>query len=328
MASLGLVACDDDDGDSDSGSSSSSSGGDASSTGDGSTTEPYWAVGEQGEMLRIEPDGAAGGYDLDEQADLLAIDCFGRSVAWAVGSSGTLIRTSDGGSSWERVELETGMTLRGVSIVDDANVYVAGDAGGFYVTHDGGGTWEVLAAPAVDFTAVATDEAGSVALLTAMNGTIWRYHQGDSVEAVHEMPGAVLHAISVTADGQEAVAVGDLGLWLLSIDGGSSWSANDVGTARDLHAVQLAHEGGIAVAVGEAGVVVRSGPMGLDVTETLDPALSLQAVHLSASGHGIAVGDAGVVLLTTDLGDQWMPGDLATSHDLLGVDGLGGHAHL
>lgn len=280
-------------------------------------------------MLRIEQGGAADGYPLDEEADLLAIDCLGSQVAWASGQDGTVIRTLDAGETWARVDLGSSGTLRGIRVVDQHIVYVVGDGGAIHVTHDGGAEWRGIDAPDIDFAAVTTDARGDVALVTALDGSIWRYEaDADRLEQVHAASATALHGISASDDGVEAVAVGELGTWLHTEDGGRQWSAVDVGTHRTLHAVQMARLGAMAIAVGEAGAIVRVDSQGATVTEALDEALSLYAVHASASGDGIAVGDHGIVLLTVDLGHQWSPAEPATEHTLFGVDGLGAHPHL
>jgi photosystem II stability/assembly factor-like uncharacterized protein len=325
---LAIAGCDDDDG----GDPDSGTTGKAPTTGDSSTTDdeplPYWAVGEQGEMLRIDRDGAAGGYPLHEDADLLAIDCLGSQIAWAAGGDGTVIRTLDAGETWTRVDLDSTDTFRGIRVVNQHLVYVVGDGGAIHVTHDGGAAWHELAAPPVDFSAVATDALGTIALVAALDGSIWFVdHEGTRLQQVHEAAGTTLWGISVADDGHTAVAVGEAGTWLESEDGGRRWSGREVDTHRDLHAVQVARLGGMAIAVGEAGVVVRVDPQGATVVEHLDEALSLHAVHASATGDGIAVGDHGIVLLTDDV-EHWWPAEPVTHHALFGVDGLGAHPHL
>mgnify|MGYP002619577911 CR=1 FL=1 len=333
--SLVLMGCDEDEGDSDSSTTGPSTTTSSSTTTDSSSTtsddpppQPAWAVGEAGTMLRIDADGSGSGYPLDEDADLLAIDCLGSHVAWASGSDGTVIRTVDGGQTWTRIDLETRATLRGIDIVHPFLVYVAGDDGAFHLTQDGGVTWQSVDTAPVDFSAVATDGHGEVALVTALDGSIWRYeHAAGRLWQVHASAMA-LRGISMSTDGEEGVAVGELGTWLESHDGGVSWVARDVDTTRDLHAVQLGRAGGIVIAVGQAGVVVRASSQDVSVDETLDPALTLRAVHASANGEGVAVGDAGVVLLTRDHGETWLPAPQGLDFTLHGVDALGDHAHL
>jgi photosystem II stability/assembly factor-like uncharacterized protein len=330
---LAVTGCDDDDGDSGSDGTTTSDAPSEESTTEDPPTEPeppmpYWAVGEEGEMLRIDQDGAAGGYPLEEDADLLAIDCLGSHIAWAAGDDGTVLRTLDAGETWKRVDLGISDTLRGIRVVNQHLAYVVGDAGTIRLTRDGGATWTSVEAPPVDFSAIATDIQGRVALMTALDGSIWRHDEGATqVDRVGDALPTSLHGVSVTEDGLEAVAVGELGVWLESEDGGRHWTARDVGTVRDLHAVQLARRGGLAIAVGEAGTIVRVDSQGASATEALDEALSLHAVHASASGEGIAVGDHGVVLITDDLADWWAA-EPATTMALFGVDGLGVHPHL
>ena len=58
-------------------------------------------------------DGILGnGYDLEADDDLLAITCRGLDTAFVAGEGGTLLRTFDGGETWESIDLGTTRTLR------------------------------------------------------------------------------------------------------------------------------------------------------------------------------------------------------------------------
>src|SRR5688572_30826856 len=72
-----------------------------------------WLVGEDGLMANLQPDGTLGdGYSLDVDDDLLGIACRGEDTAFVVGEGGILMRTFDGGESWEALDAGTTATLR------------------------------------------------------------------------------------------------------------------------------------------------------------------------------------------------------------------------
>jgi len=285
----------------------------------------FWAVGEQGVMLRRSPDGAVSQYPLELEEDLRAIACKGADQAVVAGAAGVVLTTFDAGASWDRVLLGEAVELRAVALSAGALGYIAGD-GLLLRSQDDSRTWSPLAIAAHDWTAITTTGAGTTALLTSAAGQIFRL-QDTQLALVHAGDGSLLAGIAVTPDGAQAVAVGQSGLVLRSDDAGEHWTTEPPVTSRDLYAVRIAGDASLIVAVGQSGAVVRIGKDDIAVQELLDPALSLRALHLSHT-HGHAVGDDGLMFATHDLGRTWEPMIHGLDHDLLGLDDLHGEPHL
>lgn len=303
-----------------------------------------WLVGEQGEMFRLEDNGDIRTYPLESTADFTAITCKGEATAWVVGEQGTILRTRDGGEQWDRIDvgIEVGIEL-GIEVgtidlravaVSEAQpegaelVFAVGDGGAMLHSPDGGTTWTtVTGAEGVDLTGVTVDHEGAVAFASGADGSIWRTQAGHPLQRVFEQPDVSIHAIATSHSGAEIVAVGSEGFVVTSYDGGATWAPVLTGTVRDLFAVRMAGHGREMIAAGQAGVVVRIDGGGVTAQEHLDPALALYGLHVRAGGPGQAVGDAGVVLLTDDLGLSWSPLAIDTDVTLTGVDDFhpGGH---
>jgi hypothetical protein len=310
---LAIVGCkSDDDDDNDGGNTS------------GNTSGSSWLVGDDGEMLRMGAAGDVTPYPLAEDADLVAIACVGAATAWVVGSGGTVLSTDDAGATWQRHELGVTSDLNAVAATEahsggDWSVVIAGDDGIVLERH-GAGEFTRVPAPALDWSAVAADESGEQLLLASDDGTLWRSDSGGRAYQVFGADDAVLHGLSTTHDGVHAVAVGSGGLVVITHDAGASWTPVTVPTARDLFATRISKDGSEILAVGDAGVVVTIGPSGVGAVEHLDPALALRGVHLHHTGAGHAVGDAGVVLFTPDVGRSWSAIETGTDAILRGVD--------
>ncbi len=287
----------------------------------------FWAVGENGTMLRLTPAGELSHYPLDSldiDGDLRAIACKGADQAVVAGAGGIILTTFDAGQTWDRVEVGP-LELRAVALSAGPVGYIVGD-GVVLRSEDDSRSWTALALAAHDWSAATTTATGATALLTSAAGEIFRL-QDTTLERVYTGDGGLLAGIAVTPDGLHAVAVGQAGLVLRSSDGGARWTPEAPATSRDLHAVRIAADASLVVAVGQAGTVLRLGADDSAVTRLLDPALSLRALHLSRT-HGHAVGDAGTLFTTHDAGRSWESVALDLEHDLLGLDDLHGEPHL
>lgn len=73
-------------------------------------------------------------------------------TGWAVGYEGTIIRTTNGGNSWQKVGVGnpifpqlpiTTVDLNEIFILDKNNLWIAGDYGTVLFTTDGGNTWHI-----------------------------------------------------------------------------------------------------------------------------------------------------------------------------------------
>lgn len=294
-----------------------------------------WLVGEDGEMLRMNVEGAVSTYPLDHAGDLAAIACHGAATAWVVGAGGVVLRSRDAGASWTEVALGLPevVHLRSVAVAEEQpegveTLVIAGDDGMVLRSTDGGLRFDPLASPVVDFTAVATDALGQRVLVTGLDGSLWRSEGGTALVPMLAADGEALHDVAVSHDGITVVAVGEGGRVLRSDDGGVRFGPVPSGTTLDLHAVHLAADHETIVAVGEAGVVVRIGADGPGVQETLAAEDALYDVHLRADGLGQAVGTRGAVLLTSDAGLTWDRVETGRSADLRGVDDFHPAAHL
>lgn len=69
------------------------------------------------------------------------------STGWAVGSSGTVVKTSDGGNNWTVQNTYTPGYIREVQAISNLTAYACGTTGRFFFTNDGGSNWNYLQLP-------------------------------------------------------------------------------------------------------------------------------------------------------------------------------------
>jgi photosystem II stability/assembly factor-like uncharacterized protein len=287
-----------------------------------------WLVGQSALMLNLDhaSRNQLGHYQLGLDDDLLGIACRGTREAWVVGSKGLVISTADGGASWTVLDAQVSGTLRAVALAAPNHVLVAGDDGMIRLSPDGGRHFRSVTAPALTFTSAALRRAdGAVALLASSSGAIHRYDAASgALSEVVPPSGRALRSIVLSRDGTVAVAVGDGGQMLVSLDGGLSFSARVLGTGASLRDVWLVGASAERFfAVGEAGLVLDGLVRGDGAAATALPeGPSLRALHMQADGHGMIVGDRGAAYFTDDFGKRWQRVETGETRDIFGVDAL------
>ncbi|MFF5449267.1 WD40/YVTN/BNR-like repeat-containing protein [Streptomyces sp. NPDC012888] len=267
------------------------------------------ARGGAGEGAGPAADAALGvGWSLKPtgtDARLRGLSAVSRTTAWVSGSKGTVLRTQDGGRSWQNVSppAAAGLELRDIEAFDARRAVALsigeGEASRIFRTEDGGATWtEAFRNPdhrafydCLTFfdsrhgLAMSDPVDGRFRILsTDDGGRTWRVLPAD------RMPEALPGEAGFAASGQCLVSAGPRDVWLAT--GGAS-------KARVMHSADR----GLTWTVTDAPV-----PAG-------DPAKGVFGLAFRDRHHGLAVGGdyrtgqpsplAGAV--TADRGRSWQP---------------------
>lgn len=103
--------------------------------------ETKWRVGRRGTIQKADGSGGwtriASGVD-DDLFDIT----FAENTGWAVGHSGTVLRSADGGNTWQQVTAPTSEDLIHVSSQGPQQATVIARSGKTFTTADGGQTWK------------------------------------------------------------------------------------------------------------------------------------------------------------------------------------------
>jgi photosystem II stability/assembly factor-like uncharacterized protein len=238
-----------------------------------------------------------------------------KPTAIAVGDSGTILVTTDGGATWHAKTSGVIANLRAVSQPSNTVAFAVGDAGTILVSKNNGGTWAVQPSGTTQalfgvsfFTptkGIAVGAAGTV-LLTSNGGTTWT-------------PGTSPTTADVTSvsfiSSTTAYAVGKGGLVMKSTNGGSTWSIQSSGTTQDLTGVSFATvKNGFAV--GKAGTILMTNTGNTWSVQTSGTAQDLNAVSTLSPTAAIAAGSSGTTLVTNNGGSSWPAATSGTSQNL------------
>jgi photosystem II stability/assembly factor-like uncharacterized protein len=278
-------------------------------------------------------------------ARLRGVSAVSDRVAWASGTDGTILRTTDGGSTWQQPAIPGAGTLdfRDIDAVDDDTAYALsigpGERSRIYKTSDGGGTWVeqfVNRDPKAFFDAMAFWDADrGVAVSDAVDGQFVILTTGDGGRSWMRVPPAALPAALpnegfFAASGTNVAIAAPDHVWvgtgaanearvLRSLDGGRTWALSTTPLAAGPSAGIFS----IAFSDAQHGIVVggdykAEAVAGSNAALTADGGVTWTAVT-GLSGFRSAVayvpGNAASILavgpsgtdISTDAGRTWTP---------------------
>lgn len=220
-----------------------------------------------------------------------------------MGKAGTILRTEDGGSTWDRIDAGTDRNLFTVAFADADHVWAAGDWGAVFESTDGGRTWKDRTHPedvVLNDLAFADSKHGALVgefgsvRLTGDGGATWRPSQVETDKTLFGVDFTTL---------EDGWVVGMDGLILRIRDGGETWELQ-----RGERATQSLAELGALEAIRNPGLY--------DIS--------------FSDGFGYVVGDIGMMLVSSDRGETWVEHKLPEEMALFWVRGVsaapGNHA--
>ena len=227
---------------------------------------------------------------------------------WAVGDHGTILRTTDGGESWQAQESGTTRSLLDCSFVNRLHGWVEGSKV-LLRTTDGGATWTSTHAPprkgdSDNIWGVATPSDGVVIVCTG-HGRVWRStDNGESWQQVHDIYDP--YHVHFT-DAQYGWVIGYNGRIGRSTDGGATWSEHWV-VARDRAPLRYPHllyfADSLRGWIGEAFDLYASTDGGRNWMRCCDSMGNVLGIAMTDSQHGWAWAKHGLHH-TTNGGASW-----------------------
>ena len=231
----------------------------------------------------------------------------------AVGTYGTIIRTTNGGTNWISQTSGIANIFFSVSFTDANTGTAVGQVGRILRTTNGGTNWIIQ-------TSGTTNNLFSVCFINANTGTavgssgypppydvtILRTTNGGA-NWISQTSGTTnaLRDVCFT-DANNGTAVGYVGTLLRTTNGGTNWTSQSSGTGRDLEGVCFT-DANTGTAVGFYGTIIRTTNGGINwILQYSGITDHLYGVCFTDANTGTAVGWAGIILRTTNGGTNWI----------------------
>jgi photosystem II stability/assembly factor-like uncharacterized protein len=260
-------------------------------------TQKFWAF-----------DAAAAGWTASAFGTntLNAVRFADASVGWAVGGSGTVLKTISGGATWAIIISNSTADLLAVDFIDFNVGWTVGTNGAVLKTTDRGGTWVRLQGDK-DYTLNDVDFVdANTGWAVGTGGKILKTTNGGASFPIEPASGTnnTLSGVAFV-DALTGWAVGASGTILKSVDGGITWTAQTSGTTEHLEDVVFVNST-TGWATGAKGTILQTTNGGSTWSaQTSGSVNTLFAIDAVDASTAWAVGAGGTILKTTDGGTVW-----------------------
>ena len=230
------------------------------------------------------------------------------STIWAAGTGGRIIRSEDGGESWQLQSSHTTNNLQDIAAWDEHSAVVAGDEGTVLTTRDGGQNWTRAEVPLREFgeqlLQAHAEHGTDRAWISGTYGTLFRsMDRGATWQMVHPEMDVAWNDVTVASDGTVWI-VGEFGSMRRSNDGGETWEDVDLETDISLMSIAFA-DAAHGVVVGLSGTIARTEDGGQS-WEIVPGDIESHLFGVTGTESGFAVvGDAGMAGRANRIGGDW-----------------------
>ncbi len=275
-------------------------------------------VGNNG--LVIVSDSIPAGWEIVMKADYLEqIQFVNRDTGFVAGSDGTILRTTDGGNTWNYTQTKTTGWFNCISFVDSDTGYAGGNGGFLRKTTDGGLSWDTLISNSFDhiyaihfIDSVTGYCCGYFGLImkTVNGGRTWVKQNSGTERAL-----TGIHFFHPDT----GVICGWSGTILRTTDGGLNWSAVTSPVSNYLMHINFPSDS-VGYIFGWGGVVLRSYNKGLSwVRMAIPVSTNIWEGMFWNSYSGYAVGNSGLILNSDDGATYWEQESSLTARDLKSI---------
>lgn len=273
--------------------------------------ENIWSVGADGAHQSNDGGKTWTNVDIGVGANLYDVSFADANNGWILarkasasggggrgggGTTGVILKTSDGGKTWNEQASGSEYVMADVSIIDSQNVYMSGNGGALFSTKDGGNewiqqdtgiVWDIVSISFADGMNGFASSAGGLLLRTNDGGATWT-----RLTSYTSYDTKGVFAIS----SKKAWVVGNYGLILATDDGGDTWNSQRCYSYDHLNAVYFA-DANHGWVVGDSGKIFATTDGGKTWTPASSPTKgNLRDIQKGADGSLLVAGEWGTII--------------------------------
>lgn len=251
--------------------------------------------------------------------NLRGIWFFNPQVGIVCGDAGVIMKTTDGGQTWTKINSQTYRNLHDIHFINENKGFIVAESALILITEDGGNTWtRRQITPYYHFLAIDFPTADT-GFLCGYQGKIYRTtNGGNSFVAKTSGTTQILYDVSFSPNnGRIGYICGYNGTILKTTNGGDSWQPLNSGTTIAFFTINFPENPDIGYVAGDYGQIRKTTDGGqtwqAKSSGTIYPIKSIKFLN---NNVGFYCGNNSALRKTTDGGDNWLPINLPITVNL------------
>ena len=264
-----------------------------------------FAAGEYGLLLKTVNGGES--WESDYLDGVLRFDGLAAAggAYWCVGDGGAIFHTSATEVPWTRQDHGAGYLLGSIALASAEIGYAADYDGRALRTTDGGANWLPDAADSGHVLYDVSFLDAATGWKVGAEGRISQTTDGGATWTLRREGDTILNAVRF-ANPRHGWAVGNNGLILHTTDGGDTWQEQQNGQGTFISAVWTA-DSNTAWTAGGSGLIFHTTDAGANwLPQTTTTTQALRSISFVGPLEGWVAGDFGTILHTVDGGANWI----------------------
>jgi photosystem II stability/assembly factor-like uncharacterized protein len=257
---------------------------------------------------------------------LSSVDFVDAETGYAAGAFGVILKTTNGGASWELLNSGTGLSFSDIHFVSgNSNVvmdnigWAVGENGAIFKTEDGGTVWTQQASGTSSWLNCVYFCDANVGWVGGSNGVILKTTNGGTTWSPVESGTTSTIENGCFMNPSVGYLVAQSGAVLKSVNAGSSWNLMPANTPTQLNAVCFTSPM-IGWVAGQGGKIAKTVDGGASwVDQPSGTTRNLNSIEFANPDTGWAVGDNGTIQMTSNGGATWSNQISTTTNNIRSV---------